>query len=384
MPQTILVPGQGPVEFPDGMSDGDIVSAIKKMTAPVADQIANDPISQGAKANLDPRAAARRDTFLPLEGKNIIDEGAYKAGGAVTDVTGSPFLGAAANVALQTVGPPGGMGAKIGTELATPIGRRMAEMLMQKAIRPTPADVSSGKAQRAISTMLDQGYNPTMGGIESMTKRALDNDAKVADIVSKANGDVNLYDVGSRIQPVLGKYAMDPTKYAENSKAVNDVYSALVNHPLAYNGSVPVQLAQKMKQMEYAKLGDSAYGLGLKPAAERDAIKAGARGFKEEIENVVPDVAPINADTREIINARKVAMRRAVQEANNNPISLGTSIAAATHNPQLALGMWANSSALAKATMARLINEAAKPPISGTVGRGTAMAAMLAADNEGQ
>lgn len=47
MSQLIDVPGHGQVEFPDGMSEADIVAAIKKNS--MAYKIANDPISKGAR-----------------------------------------------------------------------------------------------------------------------------------------------------------------------------------------------------------------------------------------------------------------------------------------------------------------------------------------------
>ena len=110
-----------------------------------------------------------------------------------------------------------------------------------------------------------------------------------------------------------------------------------------------------MKQANTKDLGDAAYGIGLKPAAERDAIKGVNAALRTGIETGEPAVAPLNASASELLNAIKVSERRAMMEGNRSPLSFGTSIATATHNPMAALGLWANSSAAAKGALARAL-----------------------------
>jgi len=69
----------------------------------IAAEIANDPITKGAEASLDPRKAMREDLLLnktSYVGKSyadLLNDAAYGAGGKITDITGSPAAGTAVN-----------------------------------------------------------------------------------------------------------------------------------------------------------------------------------------------------------------------------------------------------------------------------------------------
>ena len=143
---------------------------------------------------------------------------------------------------------------------------------------------------------------------------------------------------------------------ARSADTARNVAQELYRHPAVDNaGTMSVQAAQAMKKANYKELGDAAYSMGLKPAAERDALKAAARVLKESVESVEPRVRAPNAEMRELINALKLSTRRAAVEANKDIIPLGSSVATAMSNPGAALGLYANSSAAIKAALARLL-----------------------------
>jgi len=130
-----------------------------------------------------------------------------------------------------------------------------------------------------------------------------------------------------------------------------------------------------MKQANYKNLGDAAYGMDLKPAAERDALKELTRALKEGIEKAEPGVVASNQKIADLVNAIKVSQRRALIEGNKDIVPLGASVATALSNPVAALGLYANSSAAVKAALARLlysgskaIPQAAGAAIGGAVG----------------
>jgi hypothetical protein len=75
------------------------------------------------------------------------DKAAYDAGGKVTDLTGSPELGFATNLAVQSVPSLLGMG---GGKAVAPVLERGAEKLMHSALKPQSKDIVSGNAARAI------------------------------------------------------------------------------------------------------------------------------------------------------------------------------------------------------------------------------------------
>ena len=92
MPQVIEVPGHGPVEFPDGMSDDQIVAAIKK-NAMVPQQ----------KSKLNPEQAAQFQAVMTQGWGTGVPKAIYDIGGRVTDVTGSPAAGAATGFLLNAI-----------------------------------------------------------------------------------------------------------------------------------------------------------------------------------------------------------------------------------------------------------------------------------------
>src|SRR3990167_10396587 len=102
-----------------------------------------------------------------------------------------------------------------------------------------------------------------------------------------------------------------------------------------------------MKQGTYKAIGGKNYG-ELK-GAETEAQKALARGVKEEISSAVPNVAALNKREGNLLNALSVAERRALMDANKNPLGLGVL------NPAtLALWLW-DRSGWAKAMTARML-----------------------------
>ena len=102
-----------------------------------------------------------------------------------------------------------------------------------------------------------------------------------------------------------------------------------------------------MKQGTYKAIGGKNYG-ELK-GAETEAQKALARGLKEEISSAVPNVAALNKREGNLLNALSVAERRALMDANKNPLGLGVL------NPAtLALWLW-DRSGWAKAMTARML-----------------------------
>lgn len=86
MPQRIDIPGQGVVEFPDGMSDAEIVGAIKRLSAPQRPESAMD--AANAVGTGFWRGAVRL-AGLPVDtALNVVDLGKAAAGSAYMAATG--------------------------------------------------------------------------------------------------------------------------------------------------------------------------------------------------------------------------------------------------------------------------------------------------------
>jgi hypothetical protein len=286
------------------------------------------------------------------EGMNKANEfaekSAYDAGGWVTDKTGSPEAGWAANWATQAI--PAVAGAVSG-KLTSPVLQSAAKGLMQSALKPSKAEHLSGKGARAVQTMLDEGANVSAGGVAKLRGTADTINAEIAEIIKDSSKTVSKNAVASRLQEVVKKYedSVDP----DDLKAVEAVWTKFLSHPkLAGQDEIPIQVAQKMKQSSYTKLGDAAYGQGLKPASDRDSWKGIARGLKEEISSAEPRVAPLNARDSDVINAMKIAQNRVAMDANKNPVGMGGVL---SQPWMLPVWMW-DRSPLGKSMMARLLN----------------------------
>lgn len=120
-------------------------------------------------------------------------------------------------------------------------------------------------------------------------------------------------------------------------------------------GTIPVELAQKMKQGTYKSLKGKYGEVG---SASTEAQKALARGLKDQIADVVPGIGPLNAEEARLLKTLDVAERRALMELNKNP--MGLSILAG--NKAAFAGFMADRSAAFKALAARAINRASVAP----------------------
>jgi hypothetical protein len=337
MPQIIEVPGHGQVEFPDGMSDADIASAIQKNMAPSAPkQTMGEKIMGAAKtvggtalkgmfSGAGPMAGAM-NSLTDLSG-DVSRQVAYDAGGRVTDLatqagaspeTAAKF-GFAANVGTQAV--PTLLAGEVAKKAFGPSMREGGRALMQSAVKPTLEQLRTGKAARAINTMLEEGYSPTKGGVDAMKARIADLNDEIADAIKNSPATVDKGQVASYLNDTLKKFEKQVNPTADVN-AIQNAWTEFLSHPmLAGQKDIPVQLAQQMKQGTYKALGDKSFG-ELK-GASTEAQKTLARGLKEEISKVVPEVAGKNKLESELINAAKVAERRVLMDANKNPLGLG-------------------------------------------------------------
>lgn len=365
-----------------------IASARARLSGEDFAAIKADGAQGGAPMPMSPEAQSQMTSqispYLPTErGTDVAGEIAqapYNAGAAVNDAAAkylpAPFaagLGAATNAGLEgaQMVAGGGIGGAVGTgarEAAQGAGRS----LMKSALKPTWQDQRSGKAARAIDTMLEDGYSPTRGGVDLINARIAALKEAQAPIAANSLKTGSADRIVDAITPVERRIS-EGTMRADALRGTDRVRQEFLTHPevtmsAEYGSGVPVNVLQAMKEQNHRVLTDSAYGARLNPDPSRDALKALTRQIGKEIELAEPGVAPLNRKMSELLNAKKVAERRALMQGNNNPASLGVSLATMTNNPMLALGMWANSSSAAKAALARMLYTGGKAgPALGTV-----------------
>ena len=290
-----------------------------------------------------------------------IPKAAYALGGKVTDLTGSPAAGYATNVATQAI-PALMSGYKMAGAPEASMAEKPASYLMQSALKPSKPDLASGDATKAIATMLQEGISPTSGGMSKSAAMADKLNEATNTAISGSQAEASIPEVVKRLDPLRAKVAMQVNPEAD-AAAVERAISEFKNSPAVSGAeSIPVQLAQKLKSGTYSSLGNKAYGeLG---SSSTEAQKQLARGLREEVIAKVPEIAEGLKKESSLRNVMEVAANRALQDANKNPLSLGTSIAAIMHDPLAAAGMWANASTPVKAMLARMLYTAGKPSVA--------------------
>jgi len=291
-------------------------------------------------------------------GLNAGSFGIGQAANAASTAAGAGAAGGATTAGL--INPDEiATGAAIGAALPgiPVVGNRLtskARDWMYSAVKPTTADVESGAAQRAIETMLEEGVNPTMQrtifgrGLDTLKEKVGNLNNQIADIIQNSKGNVSKSSVLSYLDD-LERKAMQQVNPANDLNAIQKVRDEFISHPLAQGQTIPVQLAQKLKSGTYKAVGAKSYGeLG---STATEAQKQLARGLKEEIAIAEPSVAGINAQESSLINALNVSERRALQELNNNPMSLSL----LASDPRAAVAFMADKSGAFKALLARML-----------------------------
>lgn len=277
------------------------------------------------------------------------DKAAYDVGGAATDLAAKHMppeyaagVGTAANLGVQAI--PMMLGGEV-AKVAQPAMKGTGRFLMQSALKPTIADLRTGKAAKATETMLREGYSPTRGGVDAMKSAAGKLDDAVTAAISGSPATIDARAAAARAQDVTRRFENQVNPSSDVKAIENAINEFLAQH----GGKMPVLQAQKVKQGTYRALGDKSYGEVGSAASE--AQKAIARGLKEEISAAVPSVGPLNAQVSELLNAIKVAERRALLDANKNPAGL----ALLAENPMAGIGFLADRNAAIKGILARMM-----------------------------
>jgi hypothetical protein len=361
MPQLVEVPGFGQVEFPDDMTDNQIVSAIKKNSMAPRQKGALDTIKEGIRdfAMAGVKGMASGGPLIGLLGESstrfneATEMAAYQAGGAVTDVASKVLpteaaagAGVAANVATQAI--PMVVGGQLAARAFSPSLQQGAKSLMQSAIKPTIKELKTGKATRAIDTLLKEGISPTKGGVEKLRGLVDDLGNQISEAIKTSQATVSKGEVGKSLLDTFEKFKKQVNPQSD-LETIKKAWLEFRNHPsLIGKQDIPVQLAQELKQGTYRRLSEKYGELG---SAQTESQKALARGLKEEIAKSVPSISTMNKRESELLNALSVSERRALTEANKNPVGL----AWLASSPQTWALFLADRSAAFKALVARML-----------------------------
>ena len=243
----------------------------------------------------------------------------------------------------------GKVGAEMFPNIVKTISQTIPERLMQSALKPTLKQLETGKAATAVKTMLEEGINPTQLGVKKLENKITDINSEIVNKIGSSTGTVSKTDVLKYLDDIEAK-KLKQVNPSDDISAINKVRQEFMayNQPIIKTTSqtIPVQLAQELKQGTYSALKKKYGQLG---STEVEAQKALARGLKEKVGEAVPDVLGLNKKEAQLIDTLDVVERRALMELNKNPGGL----ALLTESlPQFAAFM-ADKSALFKSLVAR-------------------------------
>lgn len=258
--------------------------------------------------------------------------------------TGAVF-GAALPVVVKGMGIAG--------EKVADASRKASRSLMQSAIKPTLKQLQTGEADTAIDTMLKYGLSPSTKGVEKLKSIIGDTNQQITDLIANSKATIPKQDVVNYLDDTRNLFSRQVSPTADLA-SIQNVADDFARHPMIPGGDIPVQTAQQMKQGTYKVLKKKYGQMG---GAETEAQKALARGLKEQIAKVVPEVAPLNAEEARLLSTLNVAERRAFMEMNKNPMGL----AALTTSPGSWAAFMADRSAGFKALTARQLNKLSTP-----------------------
>ena len=332
-------------QFPIATGAGELTSELA-VTAPVGGALAKGVTKAASYA---PQIASKAAPFATALETGGLGAG---AGGVGTRVAGGATLGTTQGALIDSESPAGAVGGAVLGGAIPAVGaaaRPAAEWLMKSALKPTLAQHQSGEAASAVKTLLDEGINATKGGAEKLKSMVQDIDQQIKDVISSSTATVDKQKVLGQLQG-LRQRVLQQANPAADLAAVEAAGTGFAQHPLLPTDQIPIQLAQDLKQGTYREVGKKYGQIG---SADIEAQKALARGLKEEIAQVAPEVSPLNARQSELIKALKVTGRRALMDENKNPLGLTALAPSGTG----ALAFLADRSALAKSLAARGINQ---------------------------
>lgn len=285
-------------------------------------------------------------------GAERLDRAAYDVGGWLTDKTGSPEAGLAANVATQAI--PTLISGPAAAKAAAPVFEAAGKRFIQSAMKPNSNALASGDAAKAIDTLLNEGANVTRGGIAKLRGLVDKLHGEVAGKVqeaAKSGATVNRGYVDSEIYNTVQHFRNQLNPGADEAAILK---SWAETKAKIGNATIGVDEAQKLKQGTYSILAEKYAKQGASAVdneAATQAQMAGARGLRKGIEDAVPGVAQLNAREAAIINAIELAEKRA-GVADNRDIA---GIAWLASNPKAFAAATADRSELFKSILARML-----------------------------
>lgn len=231
-------------------------------------------------------------------------------------------LGTTAAVALPGLIPGGMEAARAGISKATTMPETAAR-LYQSALKPSTI-LSQAQRANIIKTGLTNEIPVSPAGVEKLGSLLDDLQQKVsAEIQTNPQAPISKYAVASRLTPTAQRFATQVAPESDLEAIAQTGNEFLRNQP----ANISAEQAQALKVGTYQQLKSRSYG-ELKSATV-ESQKALARGLKEEIGNIFPEVNKLNAQESQLFGLDKQLERAVGRIDNHQLLGIGTPLAAA-------------------------------------------------------
>lgn len=238
--------------------------------------------------------------------------------------------------------------------------QKTAERIYQSALKPSPAAGAEAGAEMS-KTALTHAIPVSEAGIEKLSGLIDNLNQKIADKIkagAAAGAAIDPNAVATRLNDTRSRFAnqVNPNadlaaiestgqEFLQNAgakpaqAAVPPQPTGVLNaqgQPVMTAGTpatpatpappMAVDAAQSMKQGTYSQLRKK---YGELSSAQIEAEKALARGIKEELQNVFPEIQGLNAEESKLLQLQPALDRAVARVANHDIIGLGAPVAAA-------------------------------------------------------
>lgn len=245
----------------------------------------------------------------PLE---VLEKVGQKAGDVVFDATGSPELAAGTKAGLMVAAPGLAKRGYAGTAGAIrSLEGKAAPALYESSIK-IPPSVDTAIRDRVVQTGLNEGIPVSKGGLVKNRGNIDILNREIANVIdegTKAGDVVSTADVVSRIDNLKDFYK----DYPRARKYLNEIDEIKAEIIDSNPDTLTLAQAQRMKQKIY-QIQRKHYG--EMKGVDIEADKAMARGLKEEIVELRPELKKLNAKDSAMIELDDF-LSRAVNRIGN-------------------------------------------------------------------
>lgn len=209
----------------------------------------------------------------------------------------------------------------------TPKG--LTEKLYASSLKMSTSEkLSQAERAKRVQTGLEGGYIPNESGLDRLLSDIDDVNKQISVKImegARTKKGVPVDALIERLQP-LKERALNTFDPQPALDSINRMEAALKAHPKIVGGKIPVDIAQQMKVNTYRDL-KKAYG--EMKSIEIEAQKALARGAKEELAKIYPELNTLNAKDAAYIGLEDSLSRAVKRIQNRDIIGLGQTTAAA-------------------------------------------------------